>query len=293
MLNKMLQKLQEKFRDNRLFQKGGFLAPASEPKQKKLPIFKLLFSPINQLFDNLKLFFALSFSASLVLALMAIILNFPINCSYSSELSCSNSASALFVFILFKIFVLSFVFLKWFDLKQLNNAFAWRDVLQLDKRNLVFYAQILLALFLNIFSLAAFLFLYYRVPNPNWQIESLIFAICFLFIVSPFVYIRFYPIFGCVVFKHKRLPLKVVWKKTAGNQGRILFGFFFVLTIGLFFLSSVLHEVRIASENINWYSVFVSEILYEWVFVFSAMMLFNNIIFQYNYLFNEEKNEKN
>lgn len=289
MLNKILQNLQEKFRDNRLFQEGGFLAPSTEPKPKKLPIMKMLFMPLSLLFDYLKPFFVVSITASVIIGFFGLALGLSVRCSYGEGTFCSNSLLLLCLYFLIKIFVLSEACIKWHAFTAENKAISLSELFKLEKKDFKFFAQFVVIVLLNMLPLLGFWALYMRVPNPDWKIETVVFFFYFLILVMPFFIIRFYPILGCTINDQKGISLKEIWYKTRGNMSRILFSYFFILTISTYLLSGVLNETR--NLVVGLYTEATTEIMYQWIFVIFALMVFNSLMLQYDYLIKEEKTE--
>ncbi len=293
MLNKILQSLQGKFRDNSLFQEGGFLAPSTEPKPKKLPVLKSLFMPLSMLFDYVKPFMSVSIVASLIMAFFGMVFGLSVKCSYGEGTFCSNSILLFSLYFIIKCFIMSQSCVKWYVFTTQKRNISLPELFRVEKRDLIFFAQFAGIVLLNILPLLGFWALYVRVPNPDWRIEAVVFFFYFIVLVMPFFLIRFYPILGCTINYKKGITLKEIWYKTRGNTSRILFSYFFILTISTYLLSGVLSETRNLVAGL--YTEVTTEILYQWIFVIFAMMVFNSIMLQYDYLIKEDKidNENN
>lgn len=292
MLNKLLTKLQQKYSDNSLFQKGGFLAPAEEkelPKKIKLPLFRLMFSPFNQILDNGKTFFLLTLSAALCVSLLSSSLGFNYLCSYSSEsrgaLFCSNSLWGYLFYSLLKMLILGYVGIKWHDYVFNHQTLSSKSLLSVDRRYLKLSAYLLLFLFLNMLPLLSWWILYIRVPNPDWRVEMVFFAFVSIGFVMPILLFRYYSVLGFVMEGKKCPSISLVWERTSGNALKIFLSFILVLIIGIFIFGNLYSNFKILSENASLYNMFLSEYIYNFFALFIYLCILNNINMQYQILY--------
>lgn len=300
MLNKLLTKLQQKYSKNPLFQKGGFLAPADEkdiPQKIKLPLFRLMFSPFNQILDNGKVFFALVLPASLIICLSSTLLGFNYLCAYSPEQSsalfCSNSLWGYLLHSLIKMFVWGYVGIKWYDYVFAGIAFNKKTIFSIDGRSLKFTAYLLLFLILNMLPLLSWWILYIREPNPDWRVEMVFFAFVSIGFIMPIILLRFYSAMGFVL-RGKKVPgISAVWEKTSGNTLKIFLSFMLVLILGMFVFGNLYTNFRTLINNISLYNILMSEYIYDLFSLFIYISVLNNLNLQYKIFYASEEENQN
>ena len=300
MLNKLLTKLQQKYSKNPLFQKDGFLAPADEknmPKKIKLPLFRLMFSPFNQILDNGKIFFGLVLPTSLIICLASTLLGFNYLCAYSpapnSELFCSNSLLGYLLHSLIKMLVWGYLGIKWYDYVFAGAEFNKKTLFSVDKRCLKFAGLLLLFLVLNMLPLLSWWVLYVRVPNPDWRIEMAFFAFVSIGFIMPIVLLRFYSVLGLAM-RGKKVPsISALWKKTSGNTIKIFLSFLLILTLGMFIFGNLYTNFRGLVGQISLYNMFMSEYIYDVFASFIYISILNNLNLQYEIFYASEQENDN
>ena len=300
MLNKLLTKLQQKYSKNPLFQKDGFLAPADEkdmPKKIKLPLFRLMFSPFNQILDNGKVFFALVLPASLIICLSSTLLGFNYLCSYSPEQSstlfCSNSLLGYLLHSLIKMFVWGYVSIKWYDYVFAGIEVNKKTIFSIDGRCIKFTAYLFLFLILNMLPLISWWILYIREPNPDWRAEMVFFAFVSIGFIMPIVLLRFYSAMGFVLRGEKVPSLSSVWNKTSGNTLKIFLSFMLILILGMFIFGNLYTNFKTLLNNISMYNIFMSEYIYDLFSLFIYLSVLNNLNLQYKIFYTSEEEDKN
>ena len=298
MLNKLLVKLQQKYSNSSLFKDGGLLAPEPEEeraKKIKLPVFRLMFYPFNQILDNGKIFFSLTLLSALFLSMDSTLFGFNYLCIYTNvrptDLYCSDSFALYAVQMLIKIAVFGYVAYKWSAYVYEKKSFSFASLFRLDKTYLKTTACLLILLIINSLPLFSSWILYIREPNPDWQIEMIFFAFVSIGYVLPFVALRYYPLLGFVL-RGKKLPqLGSSWQKTSGNMLRILFGLLVIFILSVYLFSNMYGNFRAILPNITLYNQFLAEYIYDFVILFLFLVLLNNINVQYEIFYAEENGE--
>lgn len=292
MLNKLLSKLQQKYSNNSLFQKGGFLAPAEPdelPPTVKLPLFRLMFSPFNQILDNGKIFFILSLFGALFVCLAATLLGFNYLCSYpsaqSANLFCSNSLWGYLLYSIIKMLVWGYVGIKWYEYVFIKAPLNKKSLFCIDKRYLKFSGYLLLFLFLNMLPLLSWWVLYVRVPNPDWRVEMVFFAVVSIGFIMPIVLLRFYALLGFVMRGEKVPSVSYIWEKTSGNTLKIFMSFMLILILGIFIFGNLYTNFRTLLNDVSLYNMLLSEYIYDFFSLFLYISVLNNLNLQYEILY--------
>lgn len=148
-------------------------------------------------------------------------------------------AMALIIFSVFLVLAASVLFMqKWYNICFLHEKlfFFWFNR-QSFWRGMIFMAVFLVSTFLPMISIAV---LYNREPNPQWEIELLVFTFYLLIAVIPFLVIR-YLAWLAFLFRGEKAPdFKETWQKTGDSIRSIILSFLIIiLFVTLFFSSSV------------------------------------------------------
>lgn len=298
MLNKILTKLQEKYKNSSLFQEGGFLAPDTqeEVKKIKLPIIKLMCTPFNQILDHAKVFFILTIPAAAIISLFSDIIGFNYLCIYpqidKTLINCSNSVWGYMLYCLIKIFVIGYVGLKWSEIIYGESSLSRETLKKFDKKYINFCLFILGFYMLNMTPFLSAWLLYMRTPNPNWQIELIFFSFASLGFILPFLLLRIYAILGFVLRGQKIPSLKNVWQKTSGNMVPILFSVMIIFIMSLFIFGNLYSNFKPLISDIRFYTKFISEFIYTIFVQFIFLVFLNNINLQYQIFYESSTEDK-
>lgn len=298
MLNNLLKKIQEKYASSPLYNKDGLLAPKEEKEQIKpikLPIFKILFSPFNQILDNGKIFFLLTLPTALLTCIFASLMGFNYLCTYSvgnsEQLYCSNSLWGYLLYSFIKVLIWAYVVIKWYNYVWLKQKVDIKSLLQVDTSYLKLTLYLFIFLLLNMLPLLSWWILYIRNPNPNWQIEMIFFAFVSIGFVMPIILLRFYTVLVFISRKEQMPKLSTIWAKTSGNTIRIFMSFFLILTLGIFIFGNLYSNFKALSTHITLYNQFLAEYIYDFFAIFLFISVFNNLNYQYEVLYPQEKEE--
>lgn len=296
MLNKLLTKLQKKYSKNPLFQKDGFLAPADEkelPQKIKFPMFRIMFSPFNQILDNGKVFFLLSLSGALLICIAATLLGFNYLCTYSAgsseQIFCSNSLGGYIIYNMIKMLIWSYVGIKWYEYTYNGEKLCLKSMCRVDRRYLKFAGFLLLFLLLNMLPMLSWWILYIRVPNPNWQIEMVFFAFVSIGFIIPIILLRFYASLGFVLRGKKFPAVSYIWSKTTGNTLKIFLSFMLILIISMFIFGNLYTNFKMLTAHININNMLISEYIYDFFALFIYLCIINNLNMQYQIFYGEEE----
>lgn len=208
-------------------------------------ILKAAIEPIWQISDRLGYFAITALIYATVLTCLSNLFAFTMDCSFSlsaGQNACTNYGGA-YIFYLFLTFTILASFINtWItplpQASDLDSKFSITLIRQ--NMNAVFKNLILIALFLtaNALPMLSAFILYYRQPNPVWQIELLFFTAIGLGLLAPFALMRFYAYLGERLEGQARHPVFASWRNTRGFIFKILFSvmllyiFLLILYIG-------------------------------------------------------------
>lgn len=297
MLDKLLSKIRDHFSKYPCFQKGGCFSQevdADTILPVKLPFFKMIFIPFNLLLDNVKTFFILSLPVALLITVTAMSLGYGYMCVYEKVAPitayCSNSGIIYFLYNFIKIFFWAFFAIKWCESVFLQKQLSWQSIFSFDKRILKLELFFILFILLNFLPMVSGWILYLRVPNPDWRVEILFFAVVSIGFIIPFILLRFYSLIPFVIYGRRLPPLKEVWYKTSGNMFTVLLSLFVIFILTVVFLGNLYSNFQKVAANSGLYINFSSEFIYSLLVLIILALVINNFCIQQRILF-EEKGE--
>ena len=145
---------------------------------------------------------------------------------------------------------------------------------------------VIIAFFLSILvALGSGFLLFIRVPNPDWKIEVMYFAVVSVGFFVPLFATPILSYIGFIAEGEKLPSIKELWQQSKGNITLLFISFF---SVGIFsFLASNIplrYFMQMGtSENI--FAVVISEFFYNMIVMFLATMFINYCNVQKKYLF--------
>lgn len=277
----------------------GRKEPSEAPRQHQLSITRLTLMPFGILMYNLKSFFLLCCIFAPLMAILSFATNNSLICGLGgdwqerSPFGCTAPNQAVYVTFLLLRLLLITVFLKsWYRVAVKKDVVYVRELLIINIQDWKLFATILLIVAINFLPIIAMLLLMYRVPNPDWLVESAYFALVSCGFWLPFVAIRFYCIPAFVAENTKLPKLGEIFKLTADNGVKLLFSFavmlLFCALLMLYFLS---FSEFLVSQNPTAWGI-VSEVLYDVVLLAVMSLLMNYSVTQKYELFSADNEEQ-
>lgn len=261
----------------------------------KMPFLGLVLGPLNLLVDNTKRFFIVGIFYSLILSILSMSFGLDYMCSYPQyrEMGsyCRPLSHLTFVHFALRLFVICGFMQAWYAVSFQNKSTAWRQLFSFKGAwNSLF--SFLLFIAFNSISLVALYMLYQRVPNPNWQIELVYFTAVGIWILIPFVLMRFYSLLAFVWAGEKLPSIRLLYKRSSGNLLRILVSLILLFFICIFFFLGYYSNFRlVAGTNAVYISAMV-DILYNFLVLLLVALFVNHCYLQKLYLFGRNNNDQ-
>lgn len=298
-MDKLLAFLREKFSSYPCFQKGGCLYSEIDEnavKRIKIPFFKICFAPFSAWIDNIKPFFLTAALYAAVISLIAYFSGFGYMCIYSSGFEtnsiCSNSGIIYIIYSLLKFLLVTLFSVKWYMFCYQKAELNFKNFIYTNKIYLKTLGIFAILLLINFLPLISTIILYIRVPNPDWRVEILFFAIVSIGYVIPFLFVRFYSIIAFVLNGEKIPPLKEMWLKNSGNLMNLLAGLFLIFILIFIILGSLYRNFQPVADSAGIYINLVSEFIYNMVFLFGIALFVNHCEIEKQILYSAHSTEK-
>lgn len=126
-----------------------------------------------------------------------------------------------------------------------------------------------------------------RVPNPDWRIELTFFGFVSIGFVIPLICLRFYSLLADVWSGGKISSVYDIWKKSRGNNLRMIFSVSILLFVLSFSTSGMLRNLSYYAREASYGTVIIGDILYSSLLLLIIGFLVNNCGIQKK-IFNKE-----
>ncbi len=267
-------------------------SPQVEEQRRKMPILDFMLRPYNIVFCNFKVYLLIAAVLSAFLTVMAFLLKHPYMCLYQDYRlghQCQDNVYSYIFMHLLTLGMISVFAVRWYKIVWQQAALNVRYILRLQKDDLKSFATTMVFLFLNMLSLLSGYVLFMRVPNPDWQIEVVYFTLIGLGFVVPFVTMFFYSV-PAFIWAGEKLPsIKEVWRRNAGNGGRILLSLALIFLASFFTIILFNGKIRLVPDKNTFYIGIIVEYVYNMLVFLLATFFINHCILQKTYLFGEKK----
>lgn len=211
-----------------------------------------------------------------------------INGEFRAHYFCNESVS---LFVAEKIVILAVyaIFIRnWISFILAEQKINWRQALIPNLRDAKVIGLILGLFACIAVALGSFYLLYVRIPNPDWQIEIVYFAVVSLGFIVPILSLRFFAYIAAAALGHKLVSPKLMWQKTSGNMLPILGGAFLVVITMLYFNINIMQFGNQAGAGANLIQAWIIEFICSFCKLL-LIMLFANFC----YLLNKNLFERN
>ena len=212
----------------------------------KIPVWDMCFLPIGVLLFRFKRFLCLGALFSLFISILALCMREGYFCGFAewgddAYFGCSKSMPMYITFFLLRLLIISVFLRAWYRSAVCGSDINIREALTISPLDWKMFISLLIVLGFLCLPIISIYALVLRVPNPDWRIESLYFAVASSGIWMPLVGLRFFSIPAFVMAGEQRPGLKVFWCKTADNTLKLL------LSIALIFL---LNSILLINFNV-------------------------------------------
>lgn len=270
--------------------KGTFKLFENTDNNPKFPYIEAVKGPWEILFSNGRRFLLLGFAFAVIMSIFSILWGKAFVCSYKiyGEVNfyCQQNEWKQLVYLGGKALFLAVYLYAWVN---------WGNIGLKDKekRKSVFKQIaklwcILLSMTLSvIIPLISYMVLAFRVPNPDWRIESAYFTFVALGFVAPFILIRFFVTLSFAA-ENKPIPvLREQWQKSQGNFLRILSSFFVIFLFFVWFYGNFYSNFKQTSNEIMPYAGILIEVIYNFIQILFFTLFCNSLLLQKKYLYKE------
>lgn len=228
-----------------------------------------------------------------VFALLLTVLTLAIGCGYGCgsidadiyPFACNTSPAMKAVSILLQMLILAVYFRVWYRIGLSGENVPLKKMLFINTGDWKTFLALLAIFIINVLPLVSLLMLIQRVPNSDWRVETLYFAVVSSGFWLPFLALRFYSIVAFAVSGQKIPSLRQIYCRSTGNTLKMLLAFALLL-----FLAFILMQIAAAVVDALLTSGLISAaLLAEYVLNFAFLLMmtvwFNFCLVQQNILF--------
>ncbi|MBR1648407.1 MAG: hypothetical protein IJ689_02280 [Alphaproteobacteria bacterium] len=267
--------------------------PSVSPVPHKIKLLNLIFMPLGMLFYNFKSFIILCAVFAPLMTVLAyatdnmLICSFPVMETHNPFACAASNYALYFTFFALRLLLVA-VFLKsWVKIAVTRQTVNIRELLVIAPQDWKLLCVFLGVLMVNVLPIFSVMALINRVPNPDWRIETLYFAVVSCGFWLPFLAIRFYCLPAFVAENVKLPSIKQIFNLSSDNGLKMLTSFVMLLIFCTLF---VIYFMGMAEKIIPYnYAVLgiVSEVFYNAVMLAVMTIFMNYSITQQKELFNE------
>lgn len=240
-----------------------------------VPFWELSFLPIGILVYRFKQFLKIASVYAFFISILAFISQLSYACGLTrleekAFFGCQYSPAVYLTFFLLRLLI-SAVFLRsWYLVAVCGGELNWKEMLTLKIGDWKIFGGMIVALIFLCLPMVSMYTLLYRVPNPDWRIESLFFAVASSGFWLPFIGLRFSSVFAFVLGGEKRPNLSMFWQRTTGNTLKIIVS----LTLMVILNAIVFMYFSSLASYLIEYTFAFGEIVAEWLYnMFYLLMI--------------------
>ncbi len=265
--------------------------PPAEVKPVKVPLFGMMFAPYLPIIDNFGKFVRIILFYSIFNGIISLLLGQGYMCSYTGFTGHCSSDIYIYGFSwLFNAAVAIVFAIRWYAYCFEKQEISWKFLFCVGPKDLKFSAMIMIVFAINLIPVLSLYLLYVRVPNPDWRIEILYFAIVSIGFLVPFWAMRLYSIVAFFLSGENVPSIREVWERSKGSSFRIIMSFILIFLVSIFSLFIQYNNFRLAVGENAIYINMVSEITYQMIRLAIVAVLVNSCRAQKIFLF-ERVNE--
>lgn len=280
MMKEKLVKIAEKI------QKIGDIKTIENKEKNEISLSSLTFLPFGIWIYYIKSFAVLCCIFAPLMAILSFATNNSMVCGYQEyaeiiPFKCDIYNIALYAAFFFLRLLIICVFLKsWYRIAVKHEFINVREVLLINYQDWKLFIAFVLGIMINLSPVVSLALLISRVPNPNWIIESIYFAVVSLGFLLPLFAVRFYSAFAFILDDKKLPTFKSFFKLTSDNGLKLLIS---LAIIALFCAILMLYFTNIMGGLLPlnfWVFGILGEILYNVVLLAIMVLVVNYMVVQ-------------
>ena len=231
-----------------------------------VPFWELSFLPIGIIVYRFKQFLKIASVYAVLIGVLALISQLSYTCglNYDEEktfFNCEYSPVVYLTFFLLRLFITAVFLRAWYHIAVCGAEFDLKALFTVKAGDWKVFGGMIVAIIFLCLPMISMYILLYRVPNPDWRIESVFFAFASSGFWLPFVGLRFASVFAFALSEEKRPNLSVFWQRTTGNTLKIIVSLTLMVILNaiIFMYFDVLASYVIALGVLG-------ELLIEWIY---------------------------
>lgn len=203
-----------------------------------VPFWEMSFLPLGVLLFRFKRFLFLSFVYGLLMTILAFATQQSYVCGIAQwnenpYFGCEVSPAVYVTFFLLRLLITAVFLRVWYKTAVCGGELDLKNMFIISAKDWKIFGSELAVLGILCLPVISGVVLFFRVPNPDWRIESLFFAVASSGFWLPLVALRFSSLFAFVLDEQKRPPLRVFWQRTVGNTLKIIIALTLILLLNM------------------------------------------------------------
>ncbi len=263
-----------------------------EDAPRRISFFRIIIEPFGLVIDHFKTYVGIALCWALLMVVVSFSTRHPYLCLYSDYREghfCSENVAGYIATQVLLLGVACCFMVRWAQAVMQKQSLSLSLIVRPQMTDLKMWGSVIFFLLFNMVSVLSAWMLYQREPNPDYQIELLYFTFVGAGLLFPLLAMRFYSVLGFVATGEKIPSFPQVWKRSRGNNLRILFSLGLIFLISVFSLGVFNGEVRLIKDKNSFLIGFIVEYLYSLLILLLSAFFINHCLLQKRYLFEREK----
>lgn len=255
-----------------------------------VPFWEMAFLPVGILLFRFKRFLLVSLIFSVFISILAFSTDLSYVCGVSSwsenpYFSCNAPFAVYITFFILRLLITAVFLRVWYNYALKDEPLKLKEMFYISSQDWKVFGTMLCILAFLILPFGSLYALSERVPNPNWKIESLFFAVASSGFWVPFIAMRFLAIPAFILGEQKRPPLRLFWQRTVGNSLKIIISLSIMVILNaiVFMNYNFLAQFLINRNFLIW--GIVCDLAYNILFLLMMASFFSNFIIQQQSMF--------
>lgn len=259
----------------------------------KIPFLRIILDPYSLFIDQVGKFLVVGSFVALVLSIISLSAGQSFMCIYQDFRTHGYCVDNVWIYTVVRVvnlFLFAVFMTKWYQVCYQNRPLNCDTLCRVGRTELKTFATMIIFILLSLVSALSLYLLIVRVPNPDYRIELVYFAVVSLGFLVPFLLIRFYSIFGFVMGGEPVPSLRLIWDKSSGNMLRLLCSIALLFVISIFMLFGFMNNFKLAAARNAVYISWIVEYFYNLMLLLMLAFFVNHCWLQQIYLFGRKDN---
>ena len=198
----------------------------NDNKKSKYSVIRSFMKPFWIVSENMQTFLVQGACFSAFVVVLSYLFGQKYLCFFNQDVAQNMYCPAMYhmylPYLLAKFLLIAIFMNLWYDKTFKNITINRQYIKDHCKKFFATFGVLLIGLMINFLPIVSYLLLFFRNPNPVWQIEQLYFTVVAVGFLVPFLLMRFYGLFAQFLAGNNWKEFKKSWQRTSGYTMKIV-----------------------------------------------------------------------